>query len=86
MLYRLDMSAAASLSLVRPRLATALVPRELEEVLSESRRAQFAFNLLSDRDRGGFVRYVDEATIPAIRERRAAFVAMSLVTLSTEAR
>jgi len=43
-----------------------------------------SFWRLSDRDRRGFLRYIDEPKSVLTRERRAAIVAMSLMGLARD--
>ena len=45
-----------------------------------------SFWRLNDRDRRGFVRYIDEPKSVMSRERRAAIVAMSLMGLARDLR
>jgi hypothetical protein len=45
-----------------------------------------SFWRLTDRDRRGFVRYIEEPRSVMTRERRAALVAMSLIGLARDLR
>ncbi len=92
------MNAALAFTLDLPRPKTALavapssavaapapaLPSELVALFDESAKVKASFWRLEDRDRRGFVRYIDEAGTPATRERRAAIVAMSLVGLARD--
>ena len=60
------------------------VPLELGSLFEESAKVKASFGRLDDRDRQGFVRYIEEARTPATRERRAAIVAMSLIGLARD--
>lgn len=66
--------------------AAALVPVELRALFEESPKMRASFARLSDRDRRGFVRYIDEPRSVMSRERRAAIVAMSLMGLARDMR
>lgn len=63
-----------------------LVPGELRVLLDESPKMRASFERISDRDRHGFVRYVNEPGSLLTRERRAAIVAMSLIGLARDMR
>ena len=81
---RSAMTAAAlpSVSSFTTSPAPLVLPRELAEMLGEDQRLRDSFDRLPDRDRRNFCTYVAEAALTATRERRAAFVAMSLAGLS----
>lgn len=63
-----------------------VVPSELRALFVESARMKASFNRLPERDRRGFVRYVEETRSVMTRERRAAVVAMSLMGLARDLR
>lgn len=83
------MNAALSLehALHRPptQIAPAL-PAELLALFEESAKVKTSFYRLNDTDRRGFVRYIEDATSPSTRERRAAIIAMSLIGLARDLR
>jgi hypothetical protein len=60
------------------------VPAELLALFDESAKVKTSFWRLDDRDRRGFVRYIEEAKSDTVRERRAAIVAMSLIGLARD--
>jgi uncharacterized protein YdeI (YjbR/CyaY-like superfamily) len=60
------------------------VPGELLALFEESAKMKTSFWRLEDQERRGFVRYIDEAKTPTIRERRAAIIAMSLMGLARD--
>ena len=62
------------------------VPAELSALFAESAKMKASFHRLSERDRRGFVRYIDEPRSTMTRERRAAVVAMSLMGLARDLR
>ena len=66
-----------------PELASA-IPAELLALFEESGKMKASFWRLDDRDRRGFLRYIEEAKTPVIRERRAAMIAMSLMGLARD--
>ncbi len=68
------------------RQAPQVLPRELAELFLEDLTARACFARLSQRDRDAYVTYVLDARLPAIRERRAALVTMSLVALASKQR
>lgn len=68
-----------------PQLAASL-PAELLALFEESAKVKASFFRLAERDRRGFVRYIEEATSSQTRERRAAIIAMSLVGLARDLR
>jgi uncharacterized protein YdeI (YjbR/CyaY-like superfamily) len=74
------MSAAVTLDYV-PSLS---VPAELAALFEESAKMNASFARLVDRDRRGFVRFIEEAKTSVTRERRAAIVAMSLMGLAVD--
>jgi uncharacterized protein YdeI (YjbR/CyaY-like superfamily) len=85
------MNAAVSRSqhhdLHRPSapLAVALaIPAELLALFDESAKVKASFHRLSERDRRGFVEYIEGATSSVVRERRAAIIAMSLFGLARD--
>jgi uncharacterized protein YdeI (YjbR/CyaY-like superfamily) len=65
---------------------TLAVPEELRALFDESPKMKASFWRLTDRDRRGFVRYIDEPKSVMTRERRAAIVAMSLMGLARDLR
>jgi uncharacterized protein YdeI (YjbR/CyaY-like superfamily) len=65
---------------------TLVVPGELRALFEESAKMKASFGRLSERDRRGFVRYIDEPRSLITRERRAAIVAMSLMGLAHDLR
>lgn len=69
-----------------PRINALSVPVELMTLFEESAKVKASFWRLEDRDRRGFLRYIEEATTPVTRERRAAIVAMSLIGLARDLR
>jgi len=62
------------------------VPEELGALFHESPKMKASFWRLTERDRRGFVRYIDEPKSVMTRERRAAIVAMSLMGLARDLR
>jgi uncharacterized protein YdeI (YjbR/CyaY-like superfamily) len=60
------------------------IPAELRSLFDESPPMRISFARLSDRDRRGFVRYIEEPQSIMTRERRAALVAMSLMGLARD--
>lgn len=60
------------------------VPPELSALFEESPHMRASFARLSERDRRGFVSYVEESRSIMTRERRAAIVAMSLMGLARD--
>ncbi|MDB4941186.1 MAG: hypothetical protein JWP97_720 [Labilithrix sp.] len=63
-----------------------LVPAELRVLLDESPKMRASFERIADRDRRGFVRYINEPMSVMTRERRAAIVGMSLIGLARDMR
>jgi hypothetical protein len=61
---------------------TLLIPTELAALFEESVKAKATYYRLEERDRRGFVKYIELATTPLARERRAAIVATSLLGLA----
>ncbi len=59
-----------------------VIPAELAALFEESTKAKSTFYLLEERDRVGFVKFIDLATTAVARERRAAIVATSLIGLA----
>jgi|GEM_PF-5583578 len=74
--------AAAPLTAVPS--APAPVPEALAAVFDESPKARASFYRLGERDRRGFITYIEEAKTDVTRERRAAIVAMSLIGLAND--
>jgi len=74
-----DLSQEAS-----PSVPTVVLPAELRALFEESSRMKASFMRLPERDRRGFVRYIDEPRSVMSRERRAAVVAMSLMGLARD--
>jgi hypothetical protein len=71
---------------VAAALPALAVPVELGMLFEESAKMKASFWRLSDRDRRGFVRYIEETRSVMTRERRAAMVAMSLMGLARDMR
>jgi uncharacterized protein YdeI (YjbR/CyaY-like superfamily) len=69
-----------------PSVPALVVPAELRALFEESAKMKASFLRLSERDRRGFVRYIDEPRSTMTRERRAAVVAMSLMGLARDLR
>lgn len=61
-----------------------VLPSELLSLFAESAKVKASFFRLPERDRRGFVSYIEEATSPSTRERRAAIIAMSLIGLARD--
>lgn len=61
---------------------TLMVPAELAALFEQSTKAKSTYYLLDERDRRGFVKYIELATTAVARERRAAIVATSLIGLA----
>jgi hypothetical protein len=84
-----DMTAAlsygydhgTSLEQARPT-PTLVIPAELAALFEESTKAKSTYYRLDERDRRGFVQYIELATTSIARERRAAIVATSLIGLA----
>ena len=72
---------SSSADLARPAPAVA-VPVELATLFEESNKAKATYYRLDERDRRGFVKYIELATTTTARERRAAIVATSLIGLA----
>lgn len=70
-----------SADLARPTQGV-VVPLELATLFEESDKAKSTYDRLDERDRRGFVRYIELATTALARERRAAIVATSLIGLA----
>jgi len=58
------------------------MPVELATLFEESNKAKSTYYRLDERDRRGFVKYIELATTTIARERRAAIVATSLIGLA----
>ena len=71
------------LALAKPPV---VIPAELSALLEESPKMNASFARLTDRDRVGFLRYIEEPKSVLTRERRAAIVAMSLIGLARDLR
>ena len=69
-----------------PAALALVVPAELRALFAESEKMKASFSRLPERDRRGFVRYVEESRSVMTRERRAAVVAMSLMGLARDLR
>jgi uncharacterized protein YdeI (YjbR/CyaY-like superfamily) len=67
--------------LARPAPAV-VIPAELATLFEESNKAKSTYYRLDERDRRGFVKYIELATTNPARERRAAIVATSLIGLA----
>jgi uncharacterized protein YdeI (YjbR/CyaY-like superfamily) len=75
--------SSSSTDLARPAPAPAVViPVELATLFEESNKAKSTYYRLDERDRRGFVKYIELATSTPARERRAAIVATSLIGLA----
>jgi uncharacterized protein YdeI (YjbR/CyaY-like superfamily) len=70
-----------SLEQARPT-PTLVIPAELAALFEESTKAKSTYYRLEERDRRGFVKYIELATTTVARERRAAIVATSLIGLA----
>jgi uncharacterized protein YdeI (YjbR/CyaY-like superfamily) len=70
-----------SLEQTRPT-PTLVIPVELAGLFEESTKAKSTYFRLDERDRRGFVKYIELATTRIARERRAAIVATSLIGLA----
>jgi uncharacterized protein YdeI (YjbR/CyaY-like superfamily) len=81
--YRVDVPRSPA---QQPAAVPAAVPVELLALFEESAKVKASYYRLADHDRRGFVRYIDEATSPSTRERRAAIIAMSLIGLARDLR
>ena len=69
-----------------PSQPALVVPAELRALFGESPKMKASFTRLPERDRRGFVRYIEETRSLMTRERRAAVVAMSLMGLARDLR
>lgn len=67
-----------------PSSFAVILPAELRALFVESPKMKLSFNRLSERDRRGFVLYIEEPRSVMTRERRAAVVAMSLMGLARD--
>ena len=67
-------------------LSTLVVPAELACLFEESPKMMASFWRLTDRERRGFVRFVDDSSSAITRERRAVIVAQSLIGLALDLR
>ena len=74
------MNAASS---VAHPSAVAAVPVELARLFKASAAIQATYARMEERDRRGFIHYIELGTTPSARERRAAIVATSLVGLAS---
>jgi uncharacterized protein YdeI (YjbR/CyaY-like superfamily) len=79
-------AAAVAFDVETSRTPVLAIPRELCALFEESAKIKASFWRLEDRDRRGFLRYIDEATTPSTRDRRAAIVGMSLIGLARDIR
>jgi uncharacterized protein YdeI (YjbR/CyaY-like superfamily) len=70
----------------QPTAPVLVVPVELRNLFEESPKMKASFWRLTDRDRRGFLRYIEETKSVTTRERRAAIVAMSLMGLARDLR
>jgi uncharacterized protein YdeI (YjbR/CyaY-like superfamily) len=77
--YGYDHDASLEQARQTPALA---IPTELAALFEESTKAKSTYYRLDERDRRGFVKYIELATTTVARERRAAIVATSLIGLS----
>lgn len=62
------------------------IPLELARLFEASATAQATYSRMEERDRRGFVRYIELGTTDSARERRAAIVATSLIGLASVVR
>lgn len=67
-----------------PSTPSLVVPAELRALFAESPKMKLSFSRLTERDRRGFVSYIEETRSVMTRERRAAVVAMSLMGLARD--
>jgi uncharacterized protein YdeI (YjbR/CyaY-like superfamily) len=74
-----DAGSSADLSLATPAI---VIPVELAALFEESDKAKSTYYRLDERDRRGFVKYIELAATAVARERRAAIVATSLIGLA----
>lgn len=75
------MNAASPVA--RPTLPALAVPAELARLFEASTTVQATYARLEERDRRGFIHYIELGSSPSARERRAAIVATSLVGLAS---
>jgi hypothetical protein len=59
------------------------IPLELARLFQTSETAESTYGRMRERDRRGFITYIELGRTPSARERRAAVVATSLIGLST---
>ena len=79
----LSSSSASDLGRATATPTSAIViPNELAALFEDSTKAKSTYYRLDERDRRGFVKYIELATTPIARERRAAIVATSLIGLA----
>ncbi|MDB4996381.1 MAG: hypothetical protein JWM74_3813 [Myxococcaceae bacterium] len=77
--YGYDLDASLEQARLTPNLA---IPVELAALFEESTKAKSTYFRLDERDRRGFIKYIEFATTTVARERRAAIVATSLIGLA----
>ncbi len=63
--------------------AVATVPVELARLFEASATVQATYARMEERERRGFIHYIELGPTPSARERRAAIVATSLVGLAS---
>jgi hypothetical protein len=61
----------------------AAIPVELTRLFEKSTTAESTYARMQERDRRGFITYIELGSTPGARERRAAIVATSLLGLSS---
>ena len=59
------------------------IPVELARLFEASATAESTYAKMEDRDRRGFITYIELGTTASARERRAAIVATSLIGLAS---
>lgn len=67
-----------------PAPPTLGIPVELSALFDESPKTKASFWRLDERERRGFVGYIEEAKTQHTRERRASIIAMSLIGLARD--
>lgn len=67
----------------RPTSSALAVPTELARLFETSTTVKATYARMEERDRRGFIHYIELGPTPSARERRAAIVATSLVGLAS---
>lgn len=75
------MNAASPVA--RPASAVLAIPAELARLFEASTTVQATYARMEERDRRGFIQYIELGPTPSARERRAAIVATSLAGLAS---